>query len=81
LKREIKVYKILVQSKDNEIDLLRKDKQRDQEMAELKRKMEEYQRYSQEPTSLSDNITIKTESDSREDSSRACKNGHKRQRV
>jgi chromosome segregation ATPase len=81
LKREIEVYKILVQSKNNEIDPLRKDKQRDQEMAELKRKMEDYQRYSREPTSFSDNITIKTEPDSPEDSSRACKNGHKKQRV
>jgi hypothetical protein len=56
LKRENKVFELLVQSKDREINMLQKYSDKysiiEQENIELKRKIEEYQRYSQEPQSL-----------------------------
>jgi chromosome segregation ATPase len=117
LKRENDVYRTLVQSKNNEIDLLKKDNQRyeniEKENLELKRKLEEHQRFSHPlinnndstnndnnnaatnntteldnqiprsdtPNRSVDNIRVKIEAESENDSSPSCQIGNKKRKV
>lgn len=64
LKRENKVYELLVQSKLREIEMLKKDYERECEIIGLKRKIEQAERYCREPSFMigsGDNTTTEVD--------------------